>query len=509
MQKILILDFGSQTTHLIGRRLRNLGAGIKISDPETPLEEIKKLNPAGVILSGGPSSVYGKGSPTVDKHLFNLKIPILGICYGWQLIAYLLGGKVEPGQKEYGPQQLKIKAKSTLLTGIPGKSTVWVSHGDTVTKLPPSFVPLASTEKVAFAAAFNPQKKIYGVQFHPEVSHTQFGKQILINFLSNLCSLVLKQKKITSLMVEGIIHNIRGKIGDKKAICAISGGVDSTIAAYLTVKAVGKNLIPVHIDNGLMRQETTKEIREIFSPLGIKPVIVKAQNLFLKKLKNITDYRKKRKIIGNLYIKLFEEKARKIKDVKFLVQGTLYSDFIESQGTKYSSNIRFHHNVSGLPKKMSLTLVEPLKEFYKDEVRQIGKILKMPDNLLYKQPFPGPGQAIRIIGKLTVRRLKMQQQADQILLEEIKKAGFYRKVFQSFTVLTGAKSTGVRGDGKFLGEVIALRIYDSEDIMTAGWSKLPYSLIQKVSSRIVNEVDGVSRVVYDITTKPPATMEWE
>lgn len=504
---ILIFDFGSQTCHLIKRRLIDLGIEVKIVDPQINFKEIEKFKPKGVIFSGGPASVYQKNAPTINKKILDFGVPLLGICYGWQLIASLLGGRVIKGRKEYGPEELKIRnEKLKILSGLPIKFTVWLSHGDTVVNLPKDFQVLGSTSKVKTAFVANLKRNIFGVQFHPEVRHTQYGQQILKNFVK-ICNLNLKKRKIS---LKKIIKEIKDKVGKAKVVCAVSGGIDSTTTAVLVAKAIGKNLYPIYVDNGLMREGTKEEIKYIFKKIvNLNLKIVRAKNLFLKSLKGVTNPEEKRKIIGRLYIKLFEKEAKKIKGVEFLAQGTIYSDVIESKGTKKASKIKSHHNVGGLPKKMGLKLLEPLRFFYKDEVRKIAKSLGLPDSIVFKQPFPGSGQAIRIIGEVTKKRLERQQKADQIVLEELKKAGWLKKVFQSFPIMTGVKSTAVKGDSRFYGEVVALRIYESKDIMTASWSRLPYWLLQKISSRIVNEVPEISRVVYDITTKPPATMEWE
>jgi len=508
---ILIFDFGSQTCHLIARRLSNLGVEVKIVDPELEIEKIKKLDPAGIIFSGGPASVYQRKAPKIDRAVFDLGAPILGICYGWQLIAYLLGGKVVSGSKEYGPAAIKLKLKDKelkILDNLPQSFTVWLSHGDTVNKLPSGFRVIGSTKDVRACFSVNKKRKIYGLQFHPEVEHTVKGKDILKNFAQKICRLKIKKRKIS---LTKIIQKIKKEVGrNNKVVCAVSGGIDSTTTAVLIGRAIGKNLIPIYIENGLMRLGTKEEVKKTFKKLlQMEPIIIDKQELFLKKLKGVINPEEKRKIIGSLYIRLFEKEAQKIKGVKYLAQGTIYSDVIESKGTKKASKIKSHHNVAGLPEKMKLKLIEPLRSFYKDEVRLIGKKLGLADSIVFKQPFPGPGQAIRIIGQITKDRLQKQQQTDQIVLQELEKAGWLKKVFQSFPIMTGVKSTAVKGDARFYGEVVALRVYGSSDIMTASWSRLPYDLLQKIASRIVNEVAGVSRVVYDITTKPPATMEWE
>lgn len=517
---IFVIDFGSQTAHLIKRRISEFGVQTRIVAPEEALKEIKKEKPRGIIFSGGPSGVYVKNAPVIDEKIFSLGIPILGICYGFQLTAKILGGDVSPGKKEYGPAELEIGNPSTsLMTSLKLEITkdlqksfvVWMSHGDEVKRLPEGFEIIGSTRDVKNAFVGNLEKKIFGVQFHPEVEHTEYGSEILKNFI-NICSCDMKEgsKKID---VNDLIRDIKENVGSNFVIGAVSGGVDSTVASFLTAKAVGKRFIPVYVENGLMRQSNLNHVRKIFQKVGIRPIVVDARVETLKKLKGISDPEKKRKIIGNLYIELFEKEMEKLiksgKKVQFLLQGTIYSDVIESQGTKHSSKIKSHHNVGGLPKKMKLKLLEPLRHFYKDEVRQIGKNLGLPSDFIQKQPFPGPGYAVRIRGEVTKERLKMESQADVIVMEELEKSGILSSVFMSFPVLTGALSTAVKGDGRHFGEVVALRIIESKDIMTSTWAKIPYEILQKISSRIVNEVPGVSRVVYDITTKPPATMEWE
>jgi len=552
---IVIVDFGSQTTHLIGRRIRELGVEVKIISPEKIpkiIQNDKRVK--GIILSGGPSSVYEKKAPTINKVIFNLGIPILGICYGLQLTIYLLGGKVVSGKKEYGPATLTLKSeyRNTKLEtnsnnqntkrfgfrisdfdiakDLPKSFVVWMSHGDEVIKLPKGFETFGSTEHVPFALTGDLKRNIYGLQFHPEVEHTEYGLRILRNFMeicglesnlriqSKLKSQKSKVKTATQNSkirneIEKITEDIKKTVGNNYVIGAVSGGVDSTVAAALTTRAIGDRFIPIYVNNGLMRQGTGENVVKMFKRIGIKPIVVNAVGEMLGRLKKITDSEEKRKIIGNFYIEIFEREMKKMLvkklPVKFLLQGTIYSDVIESQGTKHSAKIKSHHNVGGLPKKMKLKLLEPVRNFYKDEVRKIGRELGLPEEFVSKQPFPGPGYAVRIRGEVTRERLKMAKKADEIVLSELKKAKILSNVFLSFPVMTNAFSTAVKGDGRQFGEVIALRVVDSKDIMTSNWTRLPYEILQKISSRIVNEVPGVSRVVYDITTKPPATMEWE
>ena len=516
---ILIVDFGSQTAHLIGRRLRQLGVEVSYVYPEKinkQLRDGKGFTPhipmvRGIIFSGGPASVYEKGAPTVTKKIFELGIPILGICYGWQLMAHLLGGEVKNTTKEYGPQTLRLRSGQAFNKSIfslpEDEFSVIVSHGDSVTKLPSGFQVIGSTTTVPLAAVVNEKENFYGALFHPEADHTEYGMEILKNFAINVC-----QETLNPLVLDpnAIIGEIRRAVGDKNVIYAVSGGVDSTVAAFLTGKAIGKSLIPVYVDSGLMRPETDQRVKYIFTKLiDANLVIVDARKRFLKALKGITDPELKRKAIGKLYIDIFEEEAKKHKGVAFLGQGTIYSDVIESKGSKLASRIKSHHNVGGLPKELKLQLLEPLRNFYKDEVRQLGRLAGLPEDIVAQQPFPGPGFAVRIRGEVTEERLKQVIQADAIVLEELKKAELYEKVFQSFAIMTAAYSTAVKGDSRVFAEVVGVRIIESHDIMTARWAHVPYDVLASISSRIVNEVPNVSRVVYDITTKPPATMEWE
>lgn len=515
---IFVVDFGGQTAHLIARRIKELGIATKIIHPEDALSEIENpttgsgLTPQGIILSGGPASVYEAGAPTIDPKIFELGIPVLGICYGVQLMAHLIkGGKVVSGRKEYGPVLVKMTTgKSQMANGLPKKFTVWMSHGDEIIAMPNGFEVLGVTDNMPFAMVGDEKQRLYGLQFHPEVEHTEQGIVLLTNF-ARLCELKIGEHAIN---VQELEDNIKKIVGDAYVIGAVSGGVDSTVAGVLAAKAIGKQFVPVYVDNGLMRAGTTEHVKKIFHEHGsIEPIVVEVEGEMLKRLAGITDSEEKRKIIGNFYIELFEREMQKLLDagkpVKFLLQGTIYSDVIESQGSKHADKIKSHHNVGGLPEHMKLKLLEPLREFYKDEVRRIGLELGISDEFVYKQPFPGPGYGVRIRGEVTKERLHQERQADVIVLEELEKAGWLKKVFISFPVMTGAFSTAVKGDGRSFAEVIALRVVESQDVMTSIWSRLPYDILQRLSSRIVNEVPGISRVVYDISTKPPATMEWE
>ncbi len=504
---ILIVDFGSQTAHLIGRRLRQLGISVQYTYPEDALSFIRQYKPSGIILSGGPNDISHDASLSIDKRIFSLGLPVLGICYGWQLIAHLLGGKVKHSKKEYGPEEI-VFDKQPGIFALPEKTfSVIMSHGDTVTKLPKGFVAVGRTKQVDYAAVANETSNIYGVQFHPEAYHTEYGLELLKNFAHDAC-----KEPLNPLVLDPqqIIKEIQAIVGNKKVIYAVSGGVDSTVAAFLTGRAIAKNLIPVYVESGLMRPETDKRVQYIFTKLiTANLVIIDARKRFLKALTGITDPEIKRKTIGKLFVDIFEEEAAKHKDAAFLGQGTIYSDVIESKGSKHASHIKSHHNVGGLPKELKLQLLEPLRSYYKDEVRELGRLAGLPEDIVTQQPFPGPGFAVRVRGEVTEDRLTQVKLADAIVLGEIKKAELYDKVFQSFAVMTGAYSTAVKGDGRVFAEVVAVRIIESRDIMTAQWAHLSHDLLANISSRIVNEVPNVSRVVYDITTKPPATMEWE
>jgi len=507
---IYIVDFGSQYTHYIGRRLKEIGSAFQIISPEDVTEAVNRLKPLGIILSGGPMSVYEQGAPTIDASIFSLGIPVLGICYGMMLMAQLLGGKVISGKKEYGPASLSLMVHDNALTHeLLPSFTVWMSHGDEVVSIPPSFEVLGSTDHVRFAFVCDEQKQLYGIQFHPEVQHTECGVQILKNFVS-LCGEKIVEYKLD---VKQIVTEIADIVGDHYVIGAVSGGVDSTVAGALTARAIGKRFIPIYVENGLMRAGTKEDVETIYRNFGIEPVIIHVEDEMMIRLKGVVEPEAKRKIIGAFFIEVFEREVERFKNegkvISFLLQGTIYSDVIESKGTKHADKIKSHHNVGGLPERLQFKLLEPLREFYKDEVRAIGTEIGVPEEFVQKQKFPGPGYAIRIRGEVTPERLIQEKIADRIVMDEVKLAGWMPKVLHSFPIMSGAQSTSVKGDGRFFGEVVALRITTSVDEMTCGWAQLPYEVLQKISSRIVNEVPNVSRVVYDITTKPPATMEWE
>jgi len=507
---ILVIDFGSQTANLIERRLKEAGVRTKFLPPEEATGFIREHSVKGIILSGGPSSVYDDGSPTIDPSIFALGIPILTICYGTMLMMQLNGGKVVSGKKEYGPATLKIQnSKFRITNGVPEESMVWMSHGDEITDIAPGFETVGSTPHVSHAIMVNEEKKFYGLLFHPEVEHTEYGSMILKNFVA-LTGVEVKKEEID---IAALIEKIKEEVGDAIVIGAVSGGVDSTVAAALTARAIGQQFIPFYVDNGLMRVGTTENVRAIFKHLDVPVQILSCESEMLELLRGETDPEQKRKIIGKFYITMFEREMKRLekkgRNVKYLLQGTIYSDVIESKGTKHSSKIKSHHNVGGLPKDMRLQLLEPLRMFYKDEVRSIGTSLGLPDEFVWQQVFPGPGYGVRIRGEVTKERLEKERIADAIVLDEIIKAGLFRKVYMSFAIMTGADSTAVKGDGRFFGEVVAVRVVESRDVMTSKWAHLPYEVLQAISSRIVNEVPEVSRVVYDITTKPPATMEWE
>lgn len=503
---ILVVDFGSQLAHLITRRLKDIGVEACLVQPEMVMAEINIKNPSGIILSGGPASVYESDVPSIDSALFETDIPILGICYGWQLMAKILGGQVESTAKEYGLESLAISSRKGLLDQFPKQIDVVMSHGDTVTRLPDDFVVLASTNTVAYAAVAYAKKSWFGVQFHPEADHTECGNLLLSNFAS-LCGEVFKKHELS---VEILVSEVGQVVGEGHVLCAVSGGVDSTVAAAVIAKAIGNRLTVVYVESGLMRPHTKERVEEIFHHIvPAELVVIEAKERFMKALVGVSDPEEKRKRIGSLYITLFDEVAKKRKGVTHLGQGTIYSDVIESSGSTHAATIKSHHNVGGLPKDMKLSLVEPLRNLYKDEVRALGRLMQLPEEVVNQHPFPGPGYAIRIRGEVTEARLAQEIQADEIVMEEITTAGLLNTVFQCFAVMTGAMSTAVKGDGRAFAEVVAVRAYESKDIMTSQAAELPYVVIKRIAHRIVNEVPNVSRVVYDVTGKPPATMEWE
>jgi GMP synthase (glutamine-hydrolysing) len=509
---VIVLDFGGQTAQLIARRVRELNVYSELLPHDTPWEEVVRRRPRAVILSGGPMSVYEDGAPHPDARIWtDATMPVLGICYGLQLMAHHLGGDVAPATKrEYGPATIQITSEDGLFRGIDREQRVWMSHGDSILSAPPGFEPLAKTDSTQFAGLADKARGMYGIQFHPEVVHTPAGRDILRNFVLEIAG--ARPTWTPASFIDTAVREISNRVGEGKVICALSGGVDSAVAATLVHRAVGDQLTCIYVDHGLMRKRESELLRLTFEQnLGMNLVMVDARGRFLARLKEVEDPEQKRRIIGDEFIRVFEEEAAKLGQIDFLTQGTLYPDVIESTApeTKAAQKIKTHHNVGGLPADLRFKLIEPLRYLFKDEVRAVGTELGLPDQMVHRQPFPGPGLAIRILGPVTAERLDTLREADWIVIDEIKAAGLYRSLWQSFAILTPVRSVGVMGDGRTYANVVAVRAVTSEDGMTADWAKLPYDVLAKISSRIVNEVPGVNRVVYDISSKPPATIEWE
>jgi GMP synthase (glutamine-hydrolysing) len=508
-QPVVVLDFGSQYTQLIARRIRELQVYAVIVPCNIPFDDLVRMNPQALILSGGPSSVYDPASPVCDERVLKLNLPVLGICYGLQWMAYRLGGKVEPaGRREYGFAELEIMPSSRLLAGFPATLKVWNSHGDHVVEVPPGFVITGRTQN-AISVFENPEARMYALEFHPEVRHTTRGREILQRFIADVAG--IKPNWFPGSFIEQTVQKVREEVGDKHALCALSGGVDSAVAATLVGRALGDRLTCVFVDNGLLRKdEFAKVSGKLREQAHLQVKTVDASERFLTRLAGVTDPERKRKIIGEEFIRVFESEARALGDVEFLVQGTLYPDVIESVSVKGpAATIKSHHNVGGLPSDLKFKLIEPLRELFKDEVRTVGRELGLDESLVGRQPFPGPGLAVRIVGEVTPDRLRMVREADAIVQEEVKTQGFYDKLWQSFAVLLPVSSVGVMGDARTYASTVAIRAVESEDGMTADWAQLPPTLLQRMATRIVNEVKGVNRVVFDITSKPPGTIEWE
>jgi GMP synthase (glutamine-hydrolysing) len=515
-QEIVVLDYGGQYSQLIARRVRDCGVFSELLPHTVPVEEVAKRKPRGIILSGGPASVYAEGAPRLQRELLELGVPVMGICYGMQLLVHELGGRVEQAEVgEFGRSDLHVSEPGRLLHDLPREQTCWMSHRDTVYEPPPGFTALASSSSSPVAAVEDTARGIYGIQFHPEVVHTPYGQEILTRFLTEICG--CEPTWSPASIVEEQIRRIRAQVGDAQVVCGLSGGVDSSVAALLVHRAIGDQLTCVFVDHGLMRKDEGEQVVSAFRDTFKVPLVaVDAEQRFLEKLKGVTEPEAKRKVIGAEFIRVFEEEAATLaessggEDARFLVQGTLYSDVIESGGGTGAATIKSHHNVGGLPEDLQFELVEPLRALFKDEVRAVGIELGLPERLVWRQPFPGPGLAIRVVGgEATKERLDVLREADHILQEEIRKAGLYRELWQSFCVLPDVRTVGVQGDERTYGYVVVLRAVTSDDAMTADWARLPYDLLEAIASRMINELREVNRVVLDITSKPPGTIEWE
>lgn len=505
---ILVVDFGAQYAQLIARRVRESHVHSEIVARDITAAEIRERRPIGLILSGGPASVHAEDAYRMDPEIIDAGVPILGICYGHQLLADLAGGEVaHTGNAEFGSTALEVTGDSVLLRDLPASQSVWMSHNDEVTSVPDGFACVASTDGASVAAMENRERGLYGVQFHPEVAHTPRGSEILKHFLYEVCD--ANPSWTSHSIIETQLDTIRRQVGDSRVICGLSGGVDSSVAAAIVHEAVGDQLTCIFVDHGLLRAGEASQVEETFrAHFEVDLIHVKAADRFLEVLKGVTDPETKRKLIGETFIRVFEEAAESVGDAKFLVQGTLYPDVIES-GSGTAATIKTHHNVGGLPDDMTLSLVEPLRDLFKDEVRAVGEELGLPEEIVWRQPFPGPGLAVRIIGEVTLERIEILRDADRILLEEIRRAGLYREIWQAFAVLPAVKTVGVQGDGRTYAYPVIIRAVTSEDAMTADWARIPYEVLERISSRIMNEVPGINRVAYDISSKPPATIEWE
>ncbi|UAL52593.1 glutamine-hydrolyzing GMP synthase [Metabacillus sp. CT-WN-B3] len=507
-EMVVVLDFGSQYNQLITRRIRELGVYSELHPHTLTAEEIKKMNPKGIILSGGPNSVYGEQAFRCDEKIFDLGIPVLGICYGMQLMTHYLGGKVEAANhREYGKATLNVQTETALFADLPKQQIVWMSHGDLVADIPSGFIVDATSPACPFAAISNEERRLYGVQFHPEVRHSEFGNDMLKNFVFGVCG--CSEEWSMENFIEMELQKIREQVGEKQVLCALSGGVDSSVVAVLIHKAIGDQLTCIFVDHGLLRKDEAEGVMKTFSEgFNMNVIKVDAKERFMDKLRGVSDPEQKRKIIGNEFIYVFDDEATKLKGIEFLAQGTLYTDIIES-GTATAQTIKSHHNVGGLPEDMQFKLIEPLNTLFKDEVRALGSELGIPDEIVWRQPFPGPGLGIRVLGAISEEKLEIVRESDAILREEIAKAGLERDIWQYFTVLPDIRSVGVMGDARTYDYTIGIRAVTSIDGMTSDWARIPWEVLELISTRIVNEVKHINRVVYDITSKPPATIEWE